>query len=275
MRCPDVGASTQRRVALVTGSGRGIGRATALRLAVDHDVVIHYRRDKDAAEETASAAKGRGALAHIVRAELESEGDLDQLVTESLDHFGRVDTFVANAATGAFRSVLETTRQQLERTMQTIVTSFVQLAQGLASSMQPGGRIVAVSGTDSSYAVPAHAAIGAGKAALEALVRSLAVELGPRGITVNTVAPGPVSTDSSSLYYAADPEAADILRMAIPVGRFAEPAEIAAVIGFLCSSDAAYVSGATVVVDAGMAAGGGPWTSLHQRIASMADQRAG
>ena len=261
---------SRRRVSLVTGSGRGIGRATALRLAADHDVVIHYRRDKDAAEETAAAARSQGASVLVVRAELESEGDLDQLVAESLDHFGTVDTLVANAATGAFRSALETTRHQLDRTMHTIVSSFVQLAQGLAPRMQPGGRIVAVSGSDSSFAVPAHAAIGAGKAALEALVRSLAVELGPRGITVNAVAPGPVSTDSSSLYYSADPEAADILRMAIPAGRFAEPVEIASVIGFLCSSEAAYVSGATVVVDAGMAAGGGPWTSLHQRIANLA-----
>ncbi len=254
-----------RPVALITGSGRGIGRATALRLAPTHDLVVHYRRDETAAAEVAKLAEDAGARTVLVRAELESEDDLDALLAAVRESFGRLDVFIANAAAGAFRAALATKRHEVARTLQTIVASFVHLAQGLAPLMGAGGRIVAVSGTDSSFAVPAHALIGASKAALESLVRNLAVELGPRGITVNAVAPGPVVTDSSSLYYDRDPEAADILRASIPAGRFAEPEEIAEVIAFLASPAASFVNGTVVVADGGLSAGGGPWVALGGR----------
>jgi enoyl-[acyl-carrier protein] reductase III len=262
-----------RPVALITGSGRGIGRATALLLAPTHDLVVHYRRDESAAAEVAELAEEAGARTLLVRAELESEEDLDALLAAVRESFGRLDVFIANAAAGAFRDVLATKRHEVARTLQTIVASFVQLAQGICAAgtggeaplMGEGGRIVAVSGTDSSFAVPAHALIGASKAALEALVRNLAVELGPRGITVNAVAPGPVETDSSALYYDRDPEAAEILRASIPAGRFARPEEIAEVIAFLASPAASFVNGTVLVADGGLSAGGGPWASLARR----------
>ena len=257
-----------RPVALVTGSGRGIGRATALRLAPTHDLVVHYRRDEAAAAEVAKLAEDAAARTLLVRAELESEDDLDALVASVRESFGHLDVFIANAAAGAFRDALATKRHEVARTLQTIVASFVQLTQGIAPLMGPGGRIVAVSGTDSAYAVPAHALIGASKAALESLVRNLAVELGPRGITVNAVAPGPVATDSSALYYEHDPEAAQLLRASIPAGRFAQPEEIAEVIAFLASPAASFVNGTVLVADGGLSAGGGPWASLARRANS-------
>lgn len=255
----------RRPVALVTGSGRGIGRATALRLAPSHDLLVHYRRDEQAAAQVADLARQLGATVQVVRAELESEQELAELVQGAERRFGHVDVFVANAAAGAFRDVLKTKRHEVERTLQTIVASFVQLSQGLAPLMPEGGRIVAVSGTDSTFAVPAHGLIGAAKAALESLVRCLAVELGPRGITVNAVAPGPVATDSSALYYDADPEGAEILREHVPVGRFGRPEDIAEVIAFLASPEAAYISGIVLVADGGLSAGGGPWAGLQRR----------
>lgn len=256
----------RRRVALVTGSGRGIGKATAIALAADHDLVIHYRRDATSARETAAIVSDRGAAVLVQRAELEEPDDLGAMMSSAIDRFGRLDAFVANAAAGAFRGVLDTKRAQVLRTLDTIVASFVHLTQLAVPHMtEDGGRIVVVSGTDSAFAVPAHAAIGASKAALEALVRSLAVELGPRRITVNAVMPGPIETDSSALFFESDPDEADVIRAAIPAGRFGTPDDVADVIAFFCSTAARYVSGTVLPVDGALNAGGGPWGSLQVR----------
>jgi NAD(P)-dependent dehydrogenase (short-subunit alcohol dehydrogenase family) len=156
--------------------------------------------------------------------------------------------------------------------MDTIVNSFVQLVGLVLAHMPPGGRIVAVSGSDSRFAVVDHGLIGAAKAALESLVRNLAVELGPRGVTVNAVMPGAVRTDSLDLAVdGAGATMVETILRSIPLGRFAEPGEIASGIAFLCSPGAAYISGATIVVDGGLSAGGGPWVPLQ--AASLAARR--
>lgn len=256
---------TDRRVALVTGSSRGLGRAIAVALAADHDVVVHYRRRPEDAHKTAAELQELGARAIAVAAELEHPEQLQALVRAAVQEFGRVDTFVANAAAGAFLPITRAARHHTERTFQTIVTSFVDLVRLLGPHLSDGGRIVAISGTDSRFAVSDHGLIGAAKAALESLVRNLAVELGPRRITVNAVIPG--SFHSESLDLALDTGVGDIadrLLRSIPLGRFADPAEIAAVVAFLCSPAAGYVTGTTVTVDGGASAGGGPWVSLQQ-----------
>jgi NAD(P)-dependent dehydrogenase (short-subunit alcohol dehydrogenase family) len=255
---------TGRRAALVTGSSRGIGRATALALAPDHDLVIHYRRRPDDAQEAAEQVRALGAQAVVVRAELEDPADLEGLVARTVDAFGRIDTFVANGAAGAFLPVTKAQRHHTYRTLQTIVTSFVDLVRLIEPHMGAGGRIIAVSGTDSRFAVSDHGLIGAAKAALESLVRNLAVELGPRRITVNSVIPGSVATESMTLAFetGVDDIAGRVLA-SIPLGRFADPDEIAAVIAFLCSPAAGYVTGTTITVDGGASAGGGPWVSLQ------------
>lgn len=255
---------SNRRVALVTGSSRGIGRATALALAADHDLVIHYRRRPEEAEATAAAARERGAGAIAIGAELEDEGELRALAEQTLERFGRLDALVANAASGAFVPILAAEHHHVVRTFGAIVTSFADLVRLLVPSMPDGGRIVVVSGSDSWVGVANHGLIGAAKAALESLVRNLAIELGPRNITANAVLPGATATESFK--YAVDhgPQAlpAAILK-SIPLGRYAEPEDIAAVIAFLCSPAAAYISGASLPVDGGQLAGGGPWAQLQ------------
>lgn len=256
------------RTALVTGSSRGIGRAVAFRLAqTGHDgIVVHYRREQAAAEEVATELQAAGADVLVVRAELESEPELVDMLDAVKARWGQLDTLVANAAAGAFLPVLSHRGDQVQRTLQTIVQSFVGLTTLAVPLMPAGGRIVAVSGLDARAAVPVHGVIGAAKAALEALVRHLAVELGPAGITVNAVVPGAVATDSSTLHLSQMPALRQALIDATPAGRLAQPEEIAAVVGFLCSPEAGFVNGTSVVVDGGLSAGGGPWASaaLHK-----------
>jgi enoyl-[acyl-carrier protein] reductase III len=251
------------RTALVTGSSRGIGRAIALKLAASgHDgIVVHYRRDQPAAEAVAAELRAAGADVLVVRAELESEPELVDMIDVVKARWGQLDTLVANAAAGAFLPVLAQRSDQVQRTLNTIVQSFVTLTGRSVPLMPGGGRIIAVSGLDARAAVPVHGVIGAAKAALEALVRHLAVELGPAGITVNAVVPGAVATDSSSLHLSQMPALRQALIDATPAGRLAQPEEIAAVVGFLCSPEAGFVSGTSVVVDGGLSAGGGPWAS--------------
>jgi NAD(P)-dependent dehydrogenase (short-subunit alcohol dehydrogenase family) len=255
---------TGRRVALVTGSSRGLGRSVALALAADHDVVVHYRRRADEAASVVAELRDAGARAIAVEAELEDPDHLERLVVRAVAEFGRVDTFVANGAAGAFLPITRARRHHTYRTFQTIVTSFVDLVRLLDPHLPRGGRIVVISGTDSKFAVSDHGLIGAAKAALESLVRNLAVELGPRQITVNGVSPGSFHSESLDLAMATGvDDIADRVLASIPLGRFADPAEIAAVVGFLCSSAAGYVTGTTITVDGGATAGGGPWASLQ------------
>lgn len=250
------------RVALVTGSSRGIGQAIVGRLAADHACVVHYRRGEAAAEDTANGLRDRGVPVLVVRAELESSEDLDRLVDRALDRFGRLDTLVANAASGAFLPVTASQRHHVARTMDTVVGSFVQLARRASPHLGLGGRIVAIGGLDAVFAQPGHGLLGAAKAALEALTRSLAVELGPAGTTVNTVVPGPVDTDSLSLYLQGRDELRDLLVAHTPTGHLATPQDIAEVVAFLCGQAAGAITGQVITVDGGISAQGGPWQDL-------------
>lgn len=270
---PDTGLDGARRVALVTGSSRGIGRATMLALAPDHDVIVHYRRRPEEAEAAAAEAREVGARAVSAKAELESPAELEEMIGSAVAEFGRIDTFVANAAAGAFLPIIGSKPHHVERTFRTIVNSFTDLVRLILPHMPDGGRIVVVSGLDSRNAVVDHGLIGAAKAALESLVRNLAVELGDRQITVNAVEPGPVMTES--LAYAHEQRLEnepDPVFDSIPLGRYAQPEDIANVIGFLCSEAAGYVSGTVLPVDGGLSAGGGPWTALQKK--SLARARA-
>jgi enoyl-[acyl-carrier protein] reductase III len=248
------------RTALVTGSSRGIGRSIALRLAATHDgIVVHYRRDQAAAEQVAEALTARGVDALVLRAELEQSAELVGLAETVKSRWGRLDTLVANAAAGAFLPVLAHHDHHVQRTFDTVVKSFLTLAAHAVPLMPAGGRIVAISGLDAAQAVPVHGVIGAAKAALETLVRHLAVELGRAGITVNAVVPGAIATDSAALHLEGMPALRQALLDATPVGRLGDPDDVAAVVAFLCSDDARFVSGTSVVVDGGLSAGGAPW----------------
>lgn len=245
-----------RPVALVTGSTRGFGRAIALRLARDgYDVVIHGRKERALAEAVAADAERLGARAHVAMADLEQPEAIAELFASIERRFGRLDAFVANAAATAFRPTLEMKIHHIERTFDLNVRGFVLSVQHAVRLMPEHGpgRIVAVSGYGSIRYLPGYAALGSAKAALERWVSYLAVELAPRGITVNAVNPGCAETDSADVYFArAGAESqAEVVRRT-PMGRLTRAEDVAGVVAFLLSADAAFLCGQTLTVDGGL-----------------------
>src|SRR5579884_546777 len=188
--------------------------------------------------------RGDGARPPPLRADL---GDA-AAVAAALDRLPDepVGIFVANAAATAFRPLLAVRPHHVEKTFAITIGAFLQIVQGVAPRMPAGGRIVTISGMDTHRYVAGHGVLAAAKAALEALTRYLAVELGPRGITVNCVNPGYVATDSVELYLGgAEAKRAfyDEVAAATPLRAVGEPHEVADLVGFLCSPEAAWMQG--------------------------------
>jgi enoyl-[acyl-carrier protein] reductase III len=243
------------KIALVTGSSRGIGRAIALRLARDGaDVVVHYRQRTAAAEETAAAITACGRRPLVVQADLGDAGAVQQMFDEVRDTFGGLDFFVANAAATAFKPLMQMRQHHLEKTFAITLTSFVAAAQCAAKLMHGRqGRIVTVSGIDAHRYIPLHGALAAAKGALEVLTTYLACELAADGIVVNGVNPGFVDTDSARVF------GDDVYRVLeknivtyTPHKRVGTPQDIANVVAFLCSDDASWLCGQTLTVDGGL-----------------------
>ena len=232
--------------ALVTGGSRGIGRAIALRLAAEGAarVAIGYLRGDGAAEETAAALRAAGAEPVLVRGNVSSER-----VAREVAELGPLDVLVHNAATGVIRPALETEDRHWDWTHAANARALLSLSRAAAPAMPPGGSIVAISSLGAGRVLDDYALVGTSKAALEALVRYLAVELGPRGIRVNAVSAGVVETGALDSF--PDREAMLELGRRNPAGRLVSPEDVAGVVAFLCSPDAEMIRGQVVVVDGG------------------------
>ena len=234
------------RTALVTGGSRGIGKAIALRLARDgvERIAIGYFRSDAAAEETAEELRALGAEPVLVRGNVTSSR-----VEEQVAGLGRVDVFVHNAATGVIRAALETEDKHWDWTLNANARALLSLTRVAAPSMPPGGSIVAISSLGSVRVLENYSLVGTSKAALEALVRYLAVELAPRGIRVNAVSAGVVETGALEHF----PNREEMLASgaANPAGRLVTPDDVAGVVSFLSSPDAEMIRGQTVVIDGG------------------------
>ena len=231
---------------LVTGGSRGIGRAIALRFARDgaKRVAIGYFRNDEAAEATAEELRGLGAKPILVRGNVTS----DKLV-EQVAALGPLDVFVHNAATGVVRPALETDDKHWDWTMNANARALLSLTRAVAPQMQPGSSIVAISSLGSQRVLENYVLVGTSKAALEALVRYLAVELGPRGIRVNAVSAGVVDTGALDHF----PNKDEMLEFGRknPAGRIVAPEDVAGAVAFLCSVDAEMIRGHTLIVDGG------------------------
>jgi enoyl-[acyl-carrier protein] reductase III len=233
------------RSVLVTGGSRGIGKAIALRLAREGAtrVAIGYFRSDAAAEETAEELRALGAEPVLVRGNITSSR-----VAEQVAALGRLDVLVHNAATGVIRPALETEDKHWDWTLNANARALLALTRITAPSMPAGSSIVAISSLGSVRVLENYSLVGTSKAALEALVRYLAVELAP-GIRVNAVSAGVVET--GALDHFPNREAMLASGARNPVGKIVTPADIAGVVAFLCSPDAEMIRGQTVVIDGG------------------------
>ncbi len=246
-------ASKNRRVALITGGSRGIGRASALLFARRGiDVAFCFLSNRTAAAETAAAIEEHGVRALPIRANVGNEAHLDTMFRKVEETFGGLDLFVSNAATGVLKPALELTARDWARSIDVNARALLFGAQRAVPLMRgrPNPAIIAVTSMGSARVIPNYAAIGASKAAIEALVRYLAVELKPEGITVNAVSAGVVATDSLALF----PNRSELLASATKRGvggKVQTAGEVAAVIELLASPAARWITGETVIADGG------------------------
>lgn len=250
------------KVALITGSSRGIGRELALRLARGGaSIVVNYKKNADLAEQVRAQILDHGGDAIAVAADMEETADIDRLFDAVGERYGRLDFFVANAAASSFRNVLDLSAHHLDRTYAMNVRSFVLGAQHAVRLMDRGGRIVALSSYGAAQAYPTYANLGAAKAAIEAWVRYMAVEFAGRGINVNAVNGGLIESDSLRYFYGVPGMAPiETVLAKIPKGRAGTTQEIADTVAFLLSPAAEYITGQTVVVDGGLSIVSPPFT---------------
>jgi enoyl-[acyl-carrier protein] reductase III len=235
------------RPVLVTGGTRGIGKAIALRFAElgASRVVIGYLRKDSVAEEAADELRAAGTEPVAVRGNVASQKTLAALAAH-----GPYAAVVHNAATGVIRPALEAEDKHWDWTMAANARAFLSLARACAPEMEAGSSIVGVSSLGSTRVMENYVLVGASKAALESVVRYLAVELSPRGIRVNAVSAGLVETGALE-HFPNREEMLSSSRARTPAGRMVEPEDVAAAVAYLCSPDAEMVRGHVLVVDGG------------------------
>ncbi|MEM6327848.1 MAG: 3-oxoacyl-ACP reductase family protein [Bacteroidota bacterium] len=242
------------RVALVTGGSRGIGAATAKRLAADGaTVAISYNSSPDRAEAVVAEIREAGGTAEAFQADAASAEASATLVHDVLERFGRLDVLVNNAGVYQTNPIAETTDDQFDANLDVNVRGPFATVRAAAERLGEGGRIVNIGSVVANRGFPGNSVYGASKAAVEAMTRAWAREFGARGITVNTVHPGPIDTEMNP----ADPDqnpGAAFMAGATALGRYGTAEEIADTVAFLVSDRAGYITGAAIPVDGGLTA---------------------
>jgi NAD(P)-dependent dehydrogenase (short-subunit alcohol dehydrogenase family) len=238
-------------VAVITGGDSGIGRAVAIAYAREGaDVVIPYLSEDGDAEDTASYVKEAGRQALLIRGDIAEPQQCREVIRAAVDTFGRIDILVSNAAFQMTHETLEEIEDaEWDRTLATNVSAFFHLTKAALPHMSPGSSIIGSSSVNSDSPSPTLAPYAATKAAIANLCASLAQLLGPRGIRVNSVAPGPVWTPL--IPSTMPPEKVESFGKDTPLGRAGQPAELAPVYVLLASDDGSYVSGARIAVTGG------------------------
>ena len=239
------------KIALVTGGSRGIGKSIASELGRrGATVIINYLKNHEAAKTTVEELKLQGIKTTRIKAHVGEEAAIDSLVSKIENQFGQLDILVNNAASGVMRPTTELSVKHWDWTMNINARGPWMLSVAASRLMPDGGRIINISSPGSTWVLPAYFAVGVSKAAIEAVTRYLAVELGPKGIAVNTVSPGFVMTEALNAF----PDQLgirDIASRPTPAGRTITPEDVSNVVAMLCSSDAEMIRGQIIVVDGG------------------------
>ncbi len=249
------------RVVLITGAGRGIGRATALRLASEGAAIAVLDRDGAAASEAAAALREAGANALALSADITDRVAIEGAIEQALKAFERIDVLVNNAARALKGNLAQTTPEDWEQELAGTLTGAFLMTRLVLPGMALRGRGVIVNvGSVNGLLALGNPAYSAAKAGLLNFTKALAVEYGPKGIRANMVSPGTIRTELPSWQkrLARDPAVFEKLARWYPVGRVGRPEDIAAAIAFLAADDAAFINGANLVVDGGLTAGIAP-----------------
>jgi len=241
------------RTALVTGSSRGIGKAIALTLgSLGADVAVNYVTRETDAQAVVDALTAMGRRSFAVRANVSKPDELNGIFDRVGADWGGLDIYVNNAIdVASFGPIRRLRLEPWRHTIDSHVTTFLLASQRAAKLMKDRtGVILALSSLGSRSYVPGYAPIGVGKAAIEALTRYLAMELGPDGIRVNTVSAGPIDTDSLKVFSTYEQMKDASIRLS-PARRMGQPDDVADVVGFLCTEGARWITGQTLIVDGG------------------------
>jgi enoyl-[acyl-carrier protein] reductase III len=246
----------ENKVVLVSGSGRGIGAAIALHFArLGADMVVNYFRNRQPAEETAANIRQLGRKALVVKANMGELKDIERLFAVIEQEFHGLDIYIHNAASGYNRPVMQQRVKGWDWTMNINARSLLFAAQLATPLMEKrgGGAIVTISSPGAGRVLPDYVVVGASKAAIESVTRYLAVELAPKNIVVNAVAPGMVLTEALQHFemVRSDAHLADKARAITPAGRLVDPQDIANVVAFLCTPEATMIRGQVITVDGG------------------------
>lgn len=244
------------KVAIITGGSRGIGKAVALKLASEgcHLGIIYYN-SHDEAEEVCAQAREMGCKAVAAQADAADPKIMEEAFEVFKAEFDRIDFVISNAALGVLRPAMEMTRKHFRKCMETNALALNTMAQLSVPLMTDGGSIIALTSLGSERAIPNYAFIGASKAALEAIARGLAQELGPSGIRVNSVSAGVVDTDALKHF----PNREQLLegyRERTPLGPELTPEQVADAVFLLCLPESKMITGHTLFVDGGYAISG-------------------
>jgi glucose 1-dehydrogenase len=243
------------KIALITGGSQGIGRAIAERFAqAGADVVINYNRTPSGAQEALRNVEAAGRRGLVVKADLSSTTEVRALIAAAIEHFGRLDILVNNAGIETHAPFWEVTEEDYDRVLNVNLKGVFFVTQEMVRHLMQTkrrGKIVNISSVHEELPFPNFAAYCASKGGLKMLTRNLAVELGPLGININSIAPGAIETPiNTKLLH--DPKKLRALLAQIPLGRLGQPNDVAGLAVFLASDDADYVTGSTYFVDGGL-----------------------